>query len=275
MENILTIHLAGNYTSFQNRELMFDISLLGFPAEDLSIHDFIQIQYPVLQMTQLNSIFTFYESFTSLYMERSLDPNEVLRTKDLEELYRQGIHFYIPLTNHYVDRDEYETAMPFLQMHPCKGNIVACYSDDLAYRTWQDCPHYQIMANVIKNFTREKEIHKALDLYDKVVLPASPNNDFKMLARIPEKDLLTLFANNNCRYTCSSPVCYRAISRAIRDVEDPYAPGGTTRLKTRYICNRESGKDERQMNLGYVVFDLKIYCDMGLWSFKLIPPQPI
>ena len=269
----LTANLAPNHDGFRHADLSFTISLRGFPAGDFSVVDFLQLQYPFLRLSQIRSVFAFHECFTRLYGGRSFNAADVLRTGDLEEIYRQNIGFYIPLTNHFVDQAQYDAALPFLEMHHREGNTVTCVSDSLAKWVRRDFPLFEITASVIKNLVREEEIRRALEIYDKVVLPPGANNDMEMLARFPDKDRLCLFANNNCLYTCTSPICYRAISRAIRDAEDPYVSGGTAGFKKGPACRRMTGKPVGQESLGYVAFDLTTYREMGYRYFKLIPPQ--
>jgi len=76
--NDLTANLAADYGSFRQPEMRFTVSLRGFPPGDLSVLDYIQIHYPFLRMSQIDSVFAFHERFTHLYGGRSFDAAAVV-----------------------------------------------------------------------------------------------------------------------------------------------------------------------------------------------------
>ena len=88
------------------------------------------------------------------------------------------------MSNHDVERDEYERNLPFFQKYHRRGNFVIVTNDRFARWIRQDFPFYQIDASVIKNIKTHRKIEEALEIYDSVVLPMRLNEDFDFLEKI-------------------------------------------------------------------------------------------
>ena len=159
------------------------------------------------------------------------------------------------MTNHYVERDEYERNLPLFQKYHRRGNFVIVTNDKLARWIRRDFPFYQIDASVIKNIKTHRKIEEALEIYDSVVLPMRLNEDLDFLERIKEKNRITLFANAGCALTCPAKLCYLSFSRFNKD-------GQTATECSQTLKERES--------LGMVDFPLRPYIDLGFHRFKLL-----
>ncbi len=268
MDNSLLTNLAYDYDSFKRDDLCFDISMRNYPTGEFSPVDYVRIHYPFLRLSQIKGVYGFHEMFTPLYGGRPFNKSNVLTTQNLLEFYNHGIHYYIPLSNHFIDEERYEEALPFLEMHHRPGNTVACVSDSLAKWIRRDFPEYRLSASVIKNLTKKEAILGALEIYDSVVIPATLNNDLRFLKDFEHKDRLVLFANNFCRYTCPSWGCYEGISREINT-----GTNGADTFEDEPDCSKKGDNPIYRDELGYVVFNLDIYYEMGYRYFKLIPPR--
>ena len=163
------------------------------------------------------------------------------------------------MSNHLIDRDEYERDQPLLQKYHRDCNSVIVTNDDLAKWIRQDFPDYQIDASVIKNIKTHRKIDEALKLYDSVVLPMNLNDNFKFLEKIEAKDRITLFANAGCALTCPSKICYPSVSKMNK------GKGGEFQCSQR-LKQRET--------LGMVDFPLQPYIDRGFSRFKLLRGRP-
>jgi len=258
-----------NYKGFQHADLHYEISLRNLPVGHTSILDYIREHYPFLTLSQINSVYGFHEHFIRLYGGRSFNVNDVLNAKHLNDLYKEGINYYIPLSNHYISKENYESSIPFLEEHQRTGNSIVCYSDKLARWIRRDFPEYNLVASVIKNLNNLDKLTRSLEIYDRIVLPPQVNDNPYMLEKLQEKDRYILFANNTCRYTCSAWVCYKSISRGIRDIAEPYEPEGSKPAKSGRSCSRVGNDNDRS---DYIVFNIEFYREMGFRYFKLVPP---
>jgi hypothetical protein len=193
-----------------------------------------------------------------LYGGRAFNGRE-LSEQDVTQLNSAGIGIRIPMSNHFVERDEYEHNLPLLQKYhrPCNSIIIT--NDDLARWVQQDFPDYRIDASVIKNIKTHRKIDAALKLYDSVVLPMHLNEDLDFLEKIEAKDRITLFANAGCALTCTSKLCYRSLSKINK------GRGG------RFQCALMF--KDRQLE-GMVDFPLRPYVDLGFHRFKLLRGRP-
>lgn len=262
--------LTKNYSGFSHKNIKFEISLRKYvKPNNFSIIDFIASEYPFLSISQINSIYGFHTEFSRLYGGRSFVPSETIDDEDLDELYNNNINFYIPLSNHYIDKSTYELSKPFLDKHHRVGNSIVCYSNQLAKWIATDFPDYQLIASVIKNITNLDHINKLFATYHKVVLPPQLNTNLDLLEKIEEKDRIILFANNTCRINCDAWVCYHSISKGIRDIENPHQATGSIPAKKGLFCSQQ----HKQQSDNYIEFDLNIYADLGITNFKLIPPN--
>lgn len=218
---------------------------------------FLRNKYGNLPLREIDSVFGFVERST-LYGGRKFTRRE-LSNRDVLQLNNAGIGIRLPLSNHYVERDEYEENLPLLDKYHRPGNSVIITNDKLAKWIRRDFPHYRLDASVIKNLKTHRKLDEALELYDSAVLPMRLNEDFEFLEKIEAKDRITLFANAGCALTCPSTLCYVSISR-INKGED-----------VKFQCSQMF--KERELE-GMVDFPLQPYIDLGFHRFKLLRARP-
>ena len=229
----------------------FTISARGKPVEPILL--FLAKNYPAISIPQIDSVFGFVEPST-LYGGRVFVGPE-LTPFDVNQLYSVGVGLRIPLTNHYVEAEEYAANATLLEKYHRDGNAVIVTNDQLALWIRRDFPKYRIEASVIKNLKTYDRIAEALDLYDTAVLPMELNEDTRFLRKAPCKDRITLFGNAGCALTCPSRLCYVSVSKMNK------GNGG------EFKCSQ--GIKARQLR-GMVDFDLYRLRDMGFSRFKLL-----
>jgi hypothetical protein len=218
---------------------------------------FLRKHYGNVPLREIDSLFGFVERST-LYGGRAFTQRE-LSDRDVCQLNNAGIGIRLPMTNHFVKRDEYEQYLELLQKYHRPVNSIIATNDDLAKWIRQDFPDYHIDASVIKNIKTHRKINDALELYDTVVLPMRLNEDFDFLEKIDAKDRITLFANAGCALTCPSKLCYLSISKINK------GKGG------EFQCSQKIKKRELE---GMVDFPLQPYIDLGFHRFKLLRARP-
>ncbi len=233
--------------------MQFTISARGKLAGQ-PIQQFIRQHFNSVPVAQIDSFFGF-TTFTTLYGGRIWHATEISEY-DIRSMYKMGINLRLPLTNHYVTREEYEENLEFLEKYHRPGNSIIITNDDLAGWVRQDFPDYRLEASVIKNIKSRKKIDKAARLYDTVILPMHCNNDEKFLKSIEDKSIITLFANAGCALTCHWKICYASISKANK-AQDP----------TLFKCSQKL--KEREL-LGMQDFDLDYLQALGFQRFKLL-----
>lgn len=224
---------------------------------DMPVFAYLRQNYGNVPLREIDSLFGFVEQST-LYGGRHFTRRE-LSERDVAQLNNAGIGIRIPMSNHYVEREEYRLNMDLLRKYHRKGNSIICTNDDLARWIREDFPNYRLDASVIKNVKTHKKIEKAMELYDSVVLPMPLNEDLEFLAQIKNKDKITLFANAGCALTCPSRICYPSISKMNK------GKGG------EFQCSQPL--KDRDMH-GMVDFPLQPYVDMGFQRFKLLRARP-
>ncbi len=230
----------------------YTISARG-KSPDERVFTYLRKNYGNVPLYEIDSLFGFVERST-LYGGRGFEQRE-LSKRDVFQLNDAGIGIRLPMSNHYVERDEYEKNLPLLQKYHRPLNSVIVTNDDLARWIQQDFPDYHIDASVIKNIKTHRKIDEALKLYDSVVLPMRLNEDFDFLEKIEAKDRITLFANAGCALTCPSKLCYPSISKINK------GKGG------EFQCSQPIKQREL---LGMVDFPLQPYIDLGFHRFKLL-----
>jgi hypothetical protein len=234
----------------------YTISARG-KAPDAPVFAFLRNQYGNVPLREIDSLFGFVERST-LYGGRQFTRRE-LSDRDVFQLNNAGVGIRLPMSNHYVERDEYEKNLPLLKKYHRPGNSVIVTNNNLATWIRQDFPDYHIDASVIKNIKTHRKINEALILYDSVVLPMRLNEDFDFLEKIEAKDRITLFANAGCALTCPSKLCYPSISKINK------GKGG------EFQCSQPIKKRELE---GMVDFLLRPYIDLGFHRFKLLRARP-
>jgi hypothetical protein len=218
---------------------------------------YLRNNYGNVPLREIDSLFGFVERST-LYGGRGFTQRE-LSERDVFQLNNAGIGIRLPMSNHYVERDEYEENLPLLKKYHRQGNSVIVTNDDLARWIQQDFPDYHIDASVIKNIKTHRKIDEALKLYNSVVLPMRLNEDFDFLEKIEAKDRITLFANAGCALTCPSKLCYPSLSKINK------GKGG------EFQCSQPIKHRELE---GMVDFPLQPYIDRGFHRFKLLRARP-
>ncbi len=224
---------------------------------DAPVFRFLRYQYGNVPLREIDSVFGFVE-WSELYGGRPFRGRE-LSDADVADLNKAGIGIRLPMSNHYIERQEYERNLSFFEKYHRRGNFVIVTNDELAKWIRQDFPLYQIDASVIKNIKTHRKIEEALELYDSVVLPMRLNEDLRFLEKIEAKDRITLFANAGCALTCPAKLCYPSFSRFNK------GRGGAIR------CSQPL--KERDL-LGMVDFPLRVYIDLGFHRFKLLRARP-
>lgn len=219
----------------------------------LPVGEFLASQFAAVPLAQIDSVFGFVEACT-LYGGRPFRQPELLDA-DVLGLYLRGIGLRLPLTNHYVERREFELCRPFLAKYHREGNAAIVTNDILARWIREEFPLFRLEASVIKNLNHPAKIERAMTLYDTVVLPMALNQEPSFLAALPHKDRITLFANAGCALTCPAKICYPSISRLNK------FRGGESQ------CSRSL--KEREMP-GMVDFDLEALQALGFSRFKLL-----
>ncbi len=234
----------------------FTVSARG-KNPDMPVLAFLRKEYGTMPLREIDSLFGFAERST-LYGGRAFTQRE-LSERDIFQLNSAGIGVRLPMSNHFVERSEYEANLALLDKYHRDGNYVIVTNDDLARWIQQDFPRYRIDASVIKDVNTHEEINKALGLYDSVVLPMRLNDDIEFLDKIEAKDRITLFSNAGCALTCPSKICYRSLSQINK------GKGGEFQCALMY--------KERDLK-GMVDYPPQPYIDLGFKRFKLLHARP-
>ena len=125
--------------------------------------DFLYENFRGLSYDSIDSLFGFLERST-LYGGRIFTGPE-LCDNDVDNLYNKNIGVRLPLSNHYVDYDDYIMNAHLLDKYHRTGNAVIITNDNLAKWIREDFPDYRIEASVIKNINTYDKINSALELY--------------------------------------------------------------------------------------------------------------
>ena len=234
----------------------YTVSARSKPPQ-VPVFAYLRKNYGNVPLREIDSLFGFVER-SSLYGGRVFVRRE-LSERDVYQLNNAGIGVRLPMTNHFVEREEYLENKRLLQKYHQPGNSVICTNDDLAQWIREDFPDYRLDASVIKNVKSAEKIEQAWELYDSVVLPMSMNEDLEFLESIENKDKITLFANAGCALTCPSKICYVSISKANKG--NDAGPACSQNLKAREMH-------------GMVDFPLEPYIRLGFHRFKLLRARP-
>jgi len=238
-------------------QITYTVSARGKVAAE-PIQLFIKSHFAHIPTKQIESFFGFVEP-TTLYGGRIFYQTE-LSAYDLRSLYEMNINLRLPLTNHFVTREEYDENLPFLDKYHRPGNAAIVTNDDLAKWIKEDFPDYRVEASVIKNIDNLRKIEKASKLYEIMILPMSANNEEKFLTSIEDKSRITLFANAGCALTCPAKICYTSTSKANKTGDG-----------SLFACSSELKYREQ---IGMVDFDLDYLQSLGFASFKLLRSKP-
>lgn len=236
--------------------MKFTISARG-KASSVPIQRFIKENYQQIPVEQIDSFFGFAEAST-LYGGRFFASTELSRY-DIRSLYGMNINVRLPITNHFVTKEEYRENQSFLEKYHRPGNSLIITNDKLAGWIRNDFPDYRLEASVIKNINTLKKVDQAFGIYDTVILPMASNDDEKFLRSIDNKKNITLFANAGCAYTCPAKICYPSVSKANK-----------TGDKSLFQCSR---KLKERNTIGMFDFDLNYLQSLGFNRFKLLRPR--
>ena len=226
-------------------------------SPDAPVFAFLRNQYGNLALQEIDSLFGFVQRST-LYGGRIFRERE-LSDRDVAQLNNAGMGIRIPMSNHYVERQEYEKSLAILERYHDNKNSIIITSDDLAHWIREDFPRYTLDGSVIKNLKTHRKIEEALNIYDSVVLPMRINEDYEFLSAIKQKDRIIIFANAGCALTCPAHICYPSISKI-----NKYKGG-------ELQCSQPIKKRDL---LGMVDFPLQPSIDMGFHHFKLLRARP-
>lgn len=232
--------------------MIFTISARYKPQE-IPILEFLRTNFNSIELNRIDSVFGFLERST-LYGGRIFEQPD-LTDKDVDALYSVKIGVRIPLTNIYIERDEYLESLPLLEKYHKKNNAVIVTNNDLAKWIRKDFPRYRIEASVIKNINTHQQIRDLMDLYDTIVLPMSLNQDHDFLRKVKNKKRVTLFGNAGCALTCPSKICYPSISKINK------FQGG------EFKCSQSL---KYRKTHGMIDFDLVKLANLGFSRFKLL-----
>lgn len=238
-------------------DITYTVSMRG-KHESFPIGEYLECFFSDTPIKQIDSVFGFVEK-CSLYGGRQFKEPQ-LSDDDIAWLQLHGIGFRIPLTNHFVDRAEYDQYRWLLEKYHHPLNSVIATNDDLAAWIRQDFPQYTLEASVIKNINTHDKLEKAWGYYDTVVLPMPCNDDIVFLQQIEQKERIRLFANAGCAYTCPSRICYRSFSEANKFSGAP--------LKCSLPLKERDKK-------GMIDFDLAPLAALGFRQFKLLRGRPL
>ncbi len=233
--------------------MLYTVSARGKDPVD-PVMTFLRLNFGDVPLGRIDSVFGFVEQ-TTLYGGREFLGPELL-DPDVLNLYMVGIGLRLPLTNHYVEREEYEKTRPMLEKYHRERNAAIVTNDDLARWIRADFPKYRIEASVIKNLNTPARIEGAMALYDTVVLPMSLNYETELLRSLEHKERITLFANAGCALTCPSKICYPSISKSNKYKGPP-----------EFQCSQPLKERQRK---GMVDFDLDALQALGFSRFKLL-----
>jgi hypothetical protein len=230
----------------------YTVSMRG-KHESVYLPDYLEHFFAHVPPASIDSVFGFVEK-CSLYGGRPFKQPQ-LSDRDVAWLRTHHIGLRIPLTNHFVERQEYESYRWLLDKYHHPLNSIIATNDELAKWIRKDFPHYKLEASVIKNINTPVKLEKAWELFDTAVLPMSSNDDTAFLERIAHKDRIRLFANAGCAYTCPSRICYRSFSEMNKFGDAK--PQCSFPLKARELQ-------------GMLDFDLAPLIAMGFTQFKLL-----
>jgi len=232
--------------------MIFTISARSKP-KDVPVLDFLQISYPEINLSDVDSVFGFVEKSTLYGGRQFVEPE--LNDDDVKQLNKNRIGLRIPFTNHYATKEEYIENRELLEKYHKKGNAVIATNDGLAKWIRNDFPKYRIEASVIKNINTHDKIIEAMEIYDTVVLPMNLNQNLEFLKKTKNKKRITLFANAGCALNCPSKICYPSTSKYNKFQGDEFKCSQTLKY--------------RKLN-GMIDFDLEELVGIGFSRFKLL-----
>ena len=250
--------------SVTKQEIIYTISARGKDGEK-PVMDFLKENFSTIPLNQIDSLFGFVERCT-LYGGRPFVRRQ-LNDADVQTMYKHSIGVRIPMTNLFINEDEYKEYSWLFEKYHRIGNSIIVKEDTLARWIRRDYPHYNLEASMIKEIDTYDKITAALDLYDTVVLPMHLNTRYEFLEKIADKHRVMLFANAGCAYNCPARICYRTIS-LMNKLES--ASDGIVEKKI-FRCSKST---RPRKELGMVDFNLERLSSLGFKRFKLLREIP-
>lgn len=235
----------------------------------MPIMPYLEEHFDALPMEQIESVFGFVDPCT-LYGGRPYWFRQI-SDRDAAELNRRGIGVRIPITNHFIDREEFDRNHKVLHKYHVDGNSLIVQKDEIVPWIREQYPKYRIEASMLKFLNTYEKIERALRMYDTVVIPMNLTEDPGFLKGIPDKEHVTLFGNAGCALTCPARMCYARISRMnkILGSSNPIVRYGAGYVAGIFIIKCSQRSIRRQMR-GVVDFDIRPLVDMGFRRFKML-----
>ena len=246
------------------KEIIYTISARGKSGEK-PIMDFLKENFSSIPLNQIDSLFGFVERCT-LYGGRPFVGRQ-LSDADVQAMYEHFIGVRIPMTNLFINEDEYKEFGWLFEKYHRVGNSLIVKEDTLARWIRRDYPQYKLEASMIKEIDTNDKITAALDLYDTVVLPMHLNTRYEFLEKIVEKNRVMLFANAGCAYNCPARICYRSIS-----LMNKFENASDGRVENKIFRCSKFTKPRKE--LGMVDFNLERLSSLGFKRFKLLREIP-
>jgi len=252
-----------------HKDVTFTLSARG-KNEKIPILDFLQSYFSSIPLNQIDSVFGFLEAST-LYSGRPFLKRQI-SDADLAAMEKNHIGLRIPLTNHFVSKQEYMDQASFLEKYQVKGNSVICTNDQLATWIRRDFPLYQIEASVLKEIDSQERIEEALEIYDTLILPMYLNYNTAFLSAIRDKNRITLFGNAGCALTCPKRICYETISTTNKKLasQNPIHRNITFLFRMGFPIHWCSNRLHPRKLKGIVDFDLVQLYELGFRRFKML-----
>ena len=208
----------------------------------------------------IRSVFGFREH-VKLYGGRPFMTSE-LSEQDVHWMYDHGIGYRIPLQSIQATFADYKESRAFLAKYHRAGNSVIVVRHDLAKWIRQDFPEFEIEASVIHRIRSICQITRLSEIFDIIVLHPSFNDQIDVLAAIPDKDRIRLFANAGCLYRCPTMECYKTFSANNRGDRVPFSCSGQ-----RF--------PEYRAQVYFHAFDLDRLISLGFHRFKKLRSKGI
>jgi hypothetical protein len=228
--------------------------------------------FGTIPLNEIESVFGFLDPCT-LYGGRPYWYRQ-LSDADVSAMQAHRIGVRIPITNHFVDRAEYDRNHRLFRKYHRKGNALIIHNDALVPWVRQDFPLYTIEASMLKFLNSYDKIRKALELYDTVVLPMDLTENHEFLKGVPDKERITLFGNGGCALTCPARMCYAIISRMnkILGSRNPAVRlyGHVVGVSMIKCSQTRIYRKQR----GVVDFDLDKLEELGFHRFKMLRARP-
>ena len=112
------------------------------------IISYLQRVHKNIPLNNIDSVFAFVEHSTLYGGRRFIGPE--LLPDDIQSLYDNSIGFRIPFTNNFVETDEYNLNIYFLNKYHRTNNSIILTNDKLANWIKEDFPEYKLEASIIE-----------------------------------------------------------------------------------------------------------------------------